>query len=418
MLLLLLKSLDMNRSANRRKFVIHGFFYTSAISVAEPSTILPLVVSFFTSSNILVGVYSSLLRGGAVVMQLYAAFMAQSYGRVINRLRLIFLFRFLAWFSIGISIYLFGTNQGTLTLWLIGFGLFAFSFSSGWGTIYFQELLGKCFTTEYRGVTLAYRQFFSNLGGVLSGAMAGFILSRFPEPYNYAYLFLISTFLMMCGYFFLGTVVEKEKKNISVREKSFSDFLVNAYHTLRTDRKLGFQIFLQLLAYSYLFIHPFIIIYGRAKIDLSYWMIGSLVPFLMTGAMLSNIFWGRMAYRRKNSMIVITSYILMIISVLLAVLGDHYVFYAVLYLFSGAAADGFRLAFNNLLFNIAPENKRPVYIAIQNNLTSLGLFFSIPGGLFISLFGFEAVAFMVMSILVFGLVISMRKLRNLESTAL
>jgi MFS family permease len=402
----------MNKPSNRKKFVIHGFFYTSAISVAEPSTILPLVVSFFTSSTLLVGVYSSLLRGGAVVMQLYAAFMAQSYGRVINRLRLIFLFRFIAWFSIGVSIYFFGNSNGTLTLWLIGIGLFAFSFSSGWGTIYFQELLGKCFTPEYRGATMAYRQFFSNMGGILSGAMAGYILGRFPEPFNFAYLFLISTFLMMCGYFFLGTVVEKEKKNTSVREKKFTDFLVNSYHILRSDKKLGFQIFLQLIAYTYLFVHPFIIIHGRAKIDFSYWMVGSLVPLLMTGAMLSNLLWGRMALRLKNTHIITTSYVLMIISVLFSVIGNHYWYYAVLYLFSGASADGFRLAFNNLLFDIAPENKRPVYIAIQNNLTSLGLFFSIPGGLLISFLGFEAVAFFVLVLLLGGLTLSIKKLSN------
>lgn len=407
----------MNKPSNRRKFVIHGFFYTSAISVAEPSTILPLVVSFFTTSNILLGVYSSLLRGGAVVMQLYAAFMAQSYGRVINRLRLIFLFRFLAWFSIGLSIYLFGTSNSTLTLWLIGLGLFAFSFSSGWGTIYFQELLGKCFTTEYRGVTLAYRQFFSNLGGILSGVMAGYILGQFPEPYNFAWLFLISTFLMMCGYFFLGTVKEEEKKNTSPREKSFTDFLLNSYKILRSDKKLAFQVFLQLIAYSYLFVHPFIILHGREKIAFSYWMVGSLVPLLMTGAMLSNLVWGRMAYRRKNTMIVTTSYVLMIISVLLSIFGNHYVFYAGLYLFSGAAADGFRLAFNNLLFNIAPENKRPVYIAIQNNLTSLGLFFSIPGGFLISLTSFEAAASLVVVFLLAGLILSYRGLGKLHESA-
>lgn len=402
----------MNKPSNRKKFVIHGFFYTSAVSVAEPSTILPLIVSFFTSSNILVGVYSSLLRGGAVVMQLYAAFLAQSYGRVINRLRLIFLFRFLAWFSIGASIYLFGSTNSTLTLWLIGIGLFAFSFSSGWGTIYFQELLGKCFTPGYRGATLAYRQFFSNMGGILSGGMAGYILERFPEPFNFAYLFLISTLLMMCGYFFLGTVVEEEKKNTSVREKRFTEFLMNSYHILRSDKKLGFQIFLQLIAYTYLFVHPFIIIHARTKIDFSYWMIGSLVPLLMTGAMLSNLLWGRMASRMKNTLIITTSYALMITSVLFSVIGNHYWFYAILYLFSGAAADGFRLAFNNLLFDIAPENKRPVYIAIQNNLTSLGLFFSIPGGLLISLLGFEAVAYFVLVLLLAGLGLSIKKIGN------
>lgn len=351
-----------------------------------------------------------MLRGGAVVMQLYAAFMAQSYGRVINKLRLIFLFRFLAWFSIGLSIYFFGKYDSTLTLWLIGIGLFAFSFSSGWGTIYFQELLGKCFTTEYRGVTLAYRQFFSNMGGILSGGMAGFILEKFPEPYNFAYLFFISTFLMLCGYLFLGTVAEKEKKNTAIRENKFSEFLVHAYQILKTDKKLGLQIFLQLIAYSYLFVHPFIIIHARSKLTFSYWMVGSLVPLLMTGAMLSNLLWGRFAYRRKNTLTVTVSYVLMIISVLFSVIGNHYIFYALLYLFSGAAADGFRLAFNNLLFNVAPEKKRPVYIAIQNNLTSLGLFFSIPGGLLISLFSFEAVAFGVMMILLFGLYYSIKKL--------
>lgn len=401
----------MNQPANRFRFVIHGFFYQSAISVAEPSTILPLIVSFFTSSNILVGVYSSLLRGGAVLMQLYAAFMAQSYPRVINRLRLIFLFRFLAWMSIGLSIYFFGNQNSILTLWLIGLGLFAFSFSSGWGTIYFQELLGKCFTSQYRGVTLAYRQFFSNLGGILSGLMAGYVLHRFPEPYNFAYLFLISTFLMIFGYFFLGTVEEKPKKNVSEREKSFLDFLSNSLKILRSDKKLAFQIFLQLLAYTYLFIHPFIIIHGRNRIDFSYWMIGSLVPLLMTGAMLSNVIWGRLSSSRNNPRIVLISYLLMITAVLLSVIGNHYFYYAILYLFSGAASDGFRLAFNNLLFDIAPENKRPVYIAIQNNLTSLGLFFAIPGGLFISLFGFNVVAFFVLSVLILGMALTIKRLR-------
>ncbi len=329
----------MNEVSNRKKFVFHGFFYTSAVSLVEPSTILPLIVSFFTTSHILVGVYSSLLRGGAVVMQLYAAFMAQSYGKVVNKLRVIFLFRFLAWSSIGCSIYFFGESYEISTLWLIGFGLFAFSFSSGWGTIYFQELLGKSFNTGYLGMTMVYRQFFSNLGGILSGGLAGLFLDSFSEPSNFAFLFLISAFLMMCGYFFLGTVSETEKTNISVREKRFADFLINSYRILKADKKLRLQIFLQLIVYSYLLVHPFIIIHGKAKIEFSYWMVGSLVPLLMIGAMLSNVLWGRLVSRNKNSQIIITSYVLMLFSVLFAVIGNHYFYYVVLYLFSGAAAD-------------------------------------------------------------------------------
>jgi hypothetical protein len=42
--------------------------------------------------------------------------------------------------------------------------------------------------------------------------------------------------------------------------------------------------------------------------------------------------------------------------------------------------DGSRIASSNLILKIAPVEKRPVYIALQMNIVSLGMFFSIIGG--------------------------------------
>ena len=83
--------------SNRLKFVIHGFFVSSGIHVAEPSTILPLIVNYFSQSNILLGFFSSLVRGGAIIMQLYTAFYAQSYTRVMKPLRIILVKEMLHW---------------------------------------------------------------------------------------------------------------------------------------------------------------------------------------------------------------------------------------------------------------------------------------------------------------------------------
>jgi MFS family permease len=55
----------------------------------------------------------------------------------------------------------------------------------------------------------------------------------------------------------------------------------------------------------------------------------------------------------------------------------------------GMAIDGFRISGINILFEIAPEDKRPIYVALQNTLTSIGLFFSIPGGFLLEKFGYN-----------------------------
>jgi len=137
--------LSPNYKENNIKNILHGFFLAVAMSVAEPSTILPLIVHHFSESVILVGVFASLLRGGAIAVQLFAAFYAQGYKRVMPYMRKVFLARFISWFMIGLAILLIGDKNPALTLWVFGIGLFIFSFSAGFGSIYFSEIIAKIF---------------------------------------------------------------------------------------------------------------------------------------------------------------------------------------------------------------------------------------------------------------------------------
>jgi MFS family permease len=396
----------INIRSNRNKFVIHGFFYSGAISTAEPSTVLPLIVNYFSSSNVLVGIFSSLLRGGAVIMQLYAAFHAQSYTKVINYLRFIFIFRFLSWFSIGLSIYIFGNTNPQLTLLYFGLGLFFFSFSAGFGTVYFQELMGKSFSKEYRGQTLAYRQFFAGLAAILSGFVSAWFLREFEKPDSFAYLFFASTIIMSIGYFALGSVKEFPKKKVLSREKNFNQFLRNTRRFLKYDKVLRFQIITMLISYSHLFALPFIVLNIKNEINLA--DAGILLAIQMSGAMLSNIVWGQMSRRNLNKEIVMISFILMILALSIAIVFQNFWWYSVLFFLVGSSSDGFKLAYNNLILIIASEDKRPIYVAIQNNLTSLGLFFSIPGGFFLNYIGFTPLVMIVIIILLLGLILSFR----------
>lgn len=69
----------------------------------------------------------------------------------------------------------------------------------------------------------------------------------------------------------------------------------------------------------------------------------------------------------------------------------------------GASIDGVRLAFGNLILIIAPPEKRPVYIALQANISSIGLFFPILGGVILSFANYFTVYIISIIFLFIGL---------------
>jgi MFS family permease len=392
----------MSYKINNAKSAFHAFMLAVGTTVAEPATILPLLVHHFSSSLVLVGVFASLLRGGAIAVQLFAAFYAQGYERVMPYMHRVFFFRFASWFAVGASIFLVGDRNPSLTLWLIGIFFFTFSFSAGFGAIYFKEILAKIFDSRERGRAVANRQFFSALGAILSGGVAGWVLEHYPAPDNYAYLFMISSFIVLAGLVAFGSIHEPPKHNTRQREESFRAFLRNARAILREDRRLQLQVIVSLLGYSFLLAMPFVIIKAKQTIELTGWLIGGFITIQMIGAMIGNLFlWKRFApdYARMLEV----AYGFMIAAFVLALVAQSALSYAVIFFVFGIGMDGFRNADSNLVLEIAPEDKRPVYVAIQSTLVSLGLFFSIPGGFILEWFGYRTLYIVTLLMLFIGL---------------
>ena len=398
----------MDKFSNHVRNILHGFFLSIGTTIAEPSTILPLIINYFGGSSMLVGFFSSLLRGGAILVQLFAAFQAQSYHRMLPFIRRVFFIRFLAWFLIGLIIVLFGDNYPNFTLSFIGIGLFIFSFSAGFGAIYFKDIIAKIFSHKFRGKTMAYRQFFSAFGGLISGVFAAFILEHFPAPQSYGYLFIISSFLMGFGYIAFGTIDEPYKEEVSVRENSFNKFLKNSLDTLQGDKELQIQLSTFLLAYGYLISLPFIILDAQVKINLSGIAIGSLITTQMVGAMLSNFLWGRLSGQGRNKLTANVSILLYIFAIIVAFNASSLYEYMFIFFIIGGAIDGNRIASGNMILKLAPPEKRAVYIALQVNIISFGLFFSLLGGIILHFFNYSVLYSLTCVILFMALFLSFK----------
>jgi len=385
---------------NNYKNVTHAFFLSLAITIAEPSTILPLMVHHFSDSVIIVGIFVSLLRGGAIVVQLYAAFHAQAYKRVLPYIGKVFFFRFFAWFMIGASIFFIGDSNKPLTLFFIGLGLFFFSLPAGFGAIYFKELQAKLFSKKYRGKTMANRNIAGSIASIISGGIAGYVLTHFEAPDNYAYLFLVSSLFMLIGFFTFLTIEEPSKENISVKEKNFGLFIKNAKALLQSDKRLQQQIVVIFLSFSYFLSMPFVILNANNSFTLTGWMLGGFITIQMLGSIIgSALLWRRIDnYEWMLSL----SFIFMIIAFIIALFAESIYSYSIVFLLFGMALDGLNISGMNLVIEIAPEAQRPTYTAIQTNITSLGLFFPILGGVLLSKIGSYSVIY-ILTILLLSL---------------
>jgi MFS family permease len=390
---------------NGYKNVAHAFFLSLAITIAEPSTILPLIVEHFSESMVVVGLFVSLLRGGSIVIQLYVAFHAQAYKRVLPYLSKVFFFRWLAWLSIGLSIYFIGDSNKKLTLVLIGIGLFFFSFMAGFGAIYFKELQAKIFSKKYRGRTMANRQIAGSIASIISGGVAGYVLNNYEAPLNYAYLFMVSSFIMGIGFLLFSTIEEPAKEHVQIKEKHFGLFLKNAIKTLKGDKRLQRQIIVIFLSFSYYLSMPFVILHANSSFTLSGWMLGGFIMIQMLGSIVgSSLLWKKISnYERMLTL----SFVFMIIAFVLALFADSILLYGLIFFLFGVGLDGFNISGMNLVIEIAPEEKRPIYTALQTNITSLGLFFPVLGGVLLKYIGNYSVIYSLsIALLALGFILS------------
>ncbi len=396
----------VNLNSNRVRFILQGFFLAVAISIADTSSVLPLIVDYFGGGKILVGVLSSLMKGGAIIMQLQTAFRAQERSRVLKPLRKVFVFRFFAWFFTGLSILVFAEGSNLVILGLISIFLFLFSFSAGVGVIYYQELLGKSFTKEYRGKAISYKQIAAGIAGILSGGISAFIFEKFSKPESFSYLFMVSGIIMAVGFGVFWNFKEEPKVQTVKREQSFGLFLKNSVKLFRKDKSLRLQIFSRFISYSLFLILPFIILKIKDDFGVTGKFIGLIISVQMAGAVVSNFIWGRLSEKNKNKCIVIISFILALTAVIISYYAGALFYYYIVYFLTGAAIDGFRLAFSNLILIIAPAEKRPMYVAVQNNLSSIGLFFPILGGFLFKTFNYGVLSGITGILLLSGLIIS------------
>lgn len=239
------------------------------------------------------------------------------------------------------------------------------------------------------------------IGGILIARI--FSIEGMEYPVNYAIILLIGSIGLLIASVAFWFIDEPAADIQSAPKEDFRSFLTKVPSLIQSDPTfLRFLIVENMASFS-LMILPFYMIFAQESFQIGQEYIGRYLLFQIAGMIISNLFWSFIS-GRQGSKAVVRSCILMggtipLVALALQFSGPDW--FAVIFLLVGFVMSGRKVGFEPYLLDLAPEDKRTLYIGIDGTLNFTKVLLPVIGGVFIDLFGFT-LAFLVITIIMAG----------------
>lgn len=371
--------------------VANGVLFNFAWAFTSGSTVLPLFISKLTSSNILVGLASTLEAVGWFLPQMAVAAVTLHQK---SQMSLYIKTAFLRGGSfLLLAILVFSSRMVNPSYLLISF-FFLFSIyalGGGLAGVSFTDVVGKTIPQNKRGSFFGMRMFFGGGLAALAGILIERILRVCEFPKNFGVGFLIAAVLIIFALLSFSLVKEPAVRKRPGRRK-IRENLRLGFETLKRDRNLRMLIWTRVAIGAYVLGFPFYIIFAKKFLHVPTSIAGIFLSVQMAGYLSSNILWGYLSNNKSNRLVLILSAICSAVCPLLLILSIltkiPLWLYGSIFFFLGATIAGLDMGYTNYLLEIAPEERRPIYIGFLNTIIGPTIFLSAVGGLIIQVTSF------------------------------
>ncbi len=411
--------------------VLDASFFFAGLAFLDPVAVLPVLIDKLGGSQVTVGLVGAVQRAGWIVPQL----LGTSF--VLHRRRKK---PFVMWSCtlsripfclLALCFNLPGAGSDLRALMFLLIGIYAtFFFGDGLVGVPWHDIVARTIPSKLRG------RFFGSmnvLGGVLiliAGAIVRRVLEEpsLPFPYNYGRLFIFLCVCMIMSTIFLALM--KEPRGTALNEPQAIGRIVRAIPaTLRRYPALFRVIIAQnIVGFASLSL-PFYAVYAHDRLHLPDSAGGIFIQAGIIGSLFASMVWA-MLNDRRGPRTVMRGVALMGLTTPIAALLLPYLARAMhldqqmLYLFSltfllnGAAAGGGWMGYTNYIFELAPEDIRPLFLGLASTLCSPVVIMPLIGGLLLRVISFQTLFLITAITSVIGLLFVYRLPRphRLEET--
>jgi len=234
----------------------------------------------------------------------------------------------------------------------------------------FADVTAKIVPHNRLGTFWALRNVIGGGLALLAGLVLRHILAGdIPFPDNFGYLLLIGAVLAILAYFSF-TLVREPQGRAGARQP-LATVLSRIPALLRQDHNFRRYLRVRFIALLALLGEPFYAVYAIRVLGAPASAIGTFVILSTAAAIAANFLFRRPADQGRNVMVMQISIFLVGAAPLVALLAPSWQLFSVAMMLSAAGQAGMLIAAWNLLYAVAPEEDRPLYVGATNTMLTL-----------------------------------------------
>jgi MFS family permease len=365
------EEIGLSERQNKINFTL-GFIQSGlwglALTFSSITTVIPAFLQKLGASNIEIGLIPSLVNLGFTFPSILSAPIVERTGSVkrfvitvtwIERIPYLFLALlsfFVAFSNPRLSIY--------TALALIGIANFGTGFiMPGW-----MDFVARIIPITSRGKFIAMGNGLGGILGIAGANMVGRILNIYPFPKNFGICFSSTMVILIVAYVILLFIKEPDYEK-SNRENS-SNYFPEVPKIIRGDRNFKNYVLARIiLSFGGIGI-AFYTVYAVSRFSLSDSVVGLFTMFLVGAQPLANILWGPLADRIGHKYVLLGGVTCNLLGNLVVLITKSPALLYLAFALSGATNSAFMISGLQIILEIAPPERRPTYIGINNVLMS------------------------------------------------
>ena len=373
-------------------FIWHGFFLTLTMSMIDFNTVFPSLISTLIDSKIIFGLLYSIMLGAPKLFNIVFSHYMNSYDYRKKFLIGGIYLRAFSFLGMATFTYFFGADNPQLVIISFFFWVLLFSLSGGFAGMSYSDIVGKTVKKEERGKLYASKQFAASLAAFLGGMVVQNIFSgdSFIFPLNYSLTLFIGFSGLIIASIAFWFIDEPPSVNKDEDILSLKEYIKKVPSILKADNNFIQYIIVENMASFSRMLLPFYIVYARETFNIGTNYIGKYLLYQIAGTVLSNLLWGYISDRFNSKKVVriciLGGGLIPLIALALTPAGPEV--FVVIFFMIGFLKSGRKVGFEPYLLNIAPEDRRTVYLGIRGTLNFMVVLLPLLGGIFIDYLGY------------------------------
>jgi MFS family permease len=373
--------------------LLDGAFFGLAIGFSSFSTFIPIFVNRMTDSAVLIGLIPALHSVGWQLPQLFTAGWTSRLRCFKPTVIILTTLERLPFLGLAMVAWFFPTlgkqNALILTFLLLTWqGLGGGVTANAW-----TSMIGKIIPSENRGTFFGAQSAAANAFLSLGSILAGLMLSRFSDRYDFSLLFLLTAFFMFISWIFLSRTKEPVDDN-KIIPKIKSPFWRGARTILSKDPNFCWFLVVRLLSQFASMGFAFYIIHAINHFNMDDFTAGIISAMLTGAAILANPLMGSAGDRWGHRRLMFLGILAATISSLLAWKATSLNWFYIIMILTGMANVAIWTLALTLTVEFGTETERPLYIGLSNTLIApAGILAPLLGGWLADRYGYPFMFF-------------------------